>query len=277
MKLKRLIAIPLLFLGCAGIVHASGIHGEYNGDPIVGVLSGGKELKVQDVPAVIRDGRTLVPLYLLTQAGISVKWDPDKYNVELTIPDPAQDLSNKLKTLNAKAQEYGAGNIQLIYNEYGPYLQADLEQSNDSNKDNRGVLALSDFLTDSSYDVLVVHVILNDEVMKSVVVQRADALDYKNGKLEEYKFIQKWRVTYGKSNSNLSSPNKPQEPAPEPTVSSYPNSPVCRSIVAATQQRIEEAIENYNASGNQKKGIEEYLKTLEDNMNAALKEAHCSP
>lgn len=175
---------------------------------------------------------------------------PEQYNVELALPDPSQGISNHLKPLNEKAKEYDASNIQLIHNEYGSYLQADMKLSNDSNKDNDHILALSGFLKESSYEMLVVRVIHLDEIVKSVVIQRADALDYKNNKLEEYKFIQKWKVTPAINGSDLASPNKPQEPEPEPIVRSYPNNPVCMGIIAATQQQMEKAIESYNQSDN---------------------------
>ncbi|KRF19285.1 stalk domain-containing protein [Paenibacillus sp. Soil787] len=99
-----MIATVLLFLCFTGVVHGSSIHGEYSGNPIVNVLFGGKELHVEDVPATIRDGRTLVPLYLLKQTGASVTWDSEKYNVDLTFPNPIKDFASSIQSFNVKSK-----------------------------------------------------------------------------------------------------------------------------------------------------------------------------
>lgn len=285
MKVKQMIAIPLLLLGFAGIVQASSMNGDYNGDPIVRVLVGGNELKVEDAPAVIRDGRTMVPLYLLRQTGMSVKWDEEKYSVELTLPTPTPtptpDASTNLKTLNAKAKEYSARNIKLIHNEYGPYLQVDLEIIYDSTKDNDRIVALSSILTDPSVDVLVVNSTLNtgfynNKIVKMTVIQRADALAFQNKKLAEYEFIKKWKTSSVDDKTDMSSPpNLPQEPEPVLVLPNPYQDAICRNIIETHQRNITNATENYNRGNNGANGFEQYLKTLKEGMNTALKEANC--
>ncbi|PYI51513.1 stalk domain-containing protein [Paenibacillus flagellatus] len=273
MKIKYAAASVLLVLGCAGVVQASSLHGDFNGDPIVNVIAGGKKLLVEDVPAVIREGRTLVPLYLLKQAGVDVKWDADNYNVELTLPDPSQSFSGNLKKMNEQAKEHEAGNVRLTYNEYGPYLQVDLKKANDSNKDNDRILALSKFLIDSTAETLVIDIIHLDDVAGRVIVRKADALEFHNKKLEDYKFVSKWeRATVEKWKSGYV-PNKP--PEPETPQAQYPGM-ACREMIAAYDARVREAVANYNRNNpNNPQGLEQYIEDFKKGMNTVLKEANC--
>jgi len=52
------------------------------------VFSGGKELKPAGTPAIVHKGTTLVPIALLRQLGVDVKWDGEKQSVEVTMPEP---------------------------------------------------------------------------------------------------------------------------------------------------------------------------------------------
>jgi len=85
MKRKRLWMFLLLFVFNAGVVTAGSINGNYNGNPIVKLFAGDKELK-PDVPAQIMDGRTMVPLYVLEELGAKVSWDQKKYRVDVEMP-----------------------------------------------------------------------------------------------------------------------------------------------------------------------------------------------
>lgn len=82
MKRKITLAAASLLL-IAGTASASSLNGNYKGDPIVKVMNNGKALTVEDVPAVVHDHRTLVPLYMLKQMNMDVQWNQDNYTVEL--------------------------------------------------------------------------------------------------------------------------------------------------------------------------------------------------
>jgi len=85
MKRKLFLLSLLLFVFGAGVVTAGSINGNYNGNPIVRLFAGDKELK-PDVPAQIIDGRTMVPLYVLQDLGATVKWDAKNYRVDVEMP-----------------------------------------------------------------------------------------------------------------------------------------------------------------------------------------------
>lgn len=70
----------------AGIVSASSINGDYQGMPIVKILSDGKQLETDEVPAFIYEGHTVVPISTLRQLGASVTWDAYGYNVDVRLP-----------------------------------------------------------------------------------------------------------------------------------------------------------------------------------------------
>ncbi|CAN7458391.1 stalk domain-containing protein [Paenibacillus sp. LjRoot56] len=80
---KKVILIGTMIFLFTSVVSASSINGEFEGNPIVKVKQNGKELNVQDVPAVILNGRTMVPIYMLEQLGASVEWDSKSYSVDV--------------------------------------------------------------------------------------------------------------------------------------------------------------------------------------------------
>jgi hypothetical protein len=83
--MKKIFLTIAIFLIFSGIVSASSMNGNFNGDPIVKVKSYGTELTVTDVPAIVYKGRTMVPVYLLKQLGASVDWNGDTYTVDVKL------------------------------------------------------------------------------------------------------------------------------------------------------------------------------------------------
>jgi hypothetical protein len=83
---RRILAIILVSMVFMGVVSASSINGDYKGNPIVKVMSNGKQLESDEVPAMIYDGHTVVPISLLRQIGASVTWDAYGYSVDVTLP-----------------------------------------------------------------------------------------------------------------------------------------------------------------------------------------------
>ncbi|HZG76647.1 MAG TPA: stalk domain-containing protein [Paenibacillus sp.] len=87
-KITIVLAASMLF---AGVVGAAGLHGKFEGSPIVKVTSGGSELQVQDVPAINYKGRTMVPIYMLRDLGAEVKWDGATETVDVTLGAGGQE------------------------------------------------------------------------------------------------------------------------------------------------------------------------------------------
>ncbi|MEX1031172.1 MAG: stalk domain-containing protein [Paenibacillaceae bacterium] len=54
---------------------AATLWGTYKGNQIIRISVDGVPVKVSDAPAVLMDGRTMIPIYLLNEAGIKYSWD----------------------------------------------------------------------------------------------------------------------------------------------------------------------------------------------------------
>lgn len=97
--MKKLLLIVIMFVMFAGVITASSINGDYNGKPIVVLKSEGNELVVEDVPAMILDGRTMVPISMLRQIGLGVEWNAEEYSVDVTLPESPVQI-NQLTTIS---------------------------------------------------------------------------------------------------------------------------------------------------------------------------------
>lgn len=85
--MKKKITISLLsMMLITGTASASSVNGEYKGNPVVNVMGNKKKVAVEDVPAIIYEGRTMVPIYFLEQLGAGVGWDGNTYTVNVTMP-----------------------------------------------------------------------------------------------------------------------------------------------------------------------------------------------
>jgi hypothetical protein len=85
MKKRIFITVLTFILLVTGVVTASSINGEYKGNPIVKLKSNGQTLDT-DVPAILYDGRTMVPISALRQLGVKVNWDKKTHAVDVTLP-----------------------------------------------------------------------------------------------------------------------------------------------------------------------------------------------
>ncbi len=85
MKKKILITALMGSVLFGGIVGAAGssIWGTYKGNEIVRLTVDGVPVKVSDVPAINYEGRTMIPIYLLQQAGIEYEWDQKNKTVNV--------------------------------------------------------------------------------------------------------------------------------------------------------------------------------------------------
>lgn len=103
---KRILAITATLMLFAGVATASSINGDYKGNPIVKLKSNGMVIDTGDVPAMIYDGKTMVPIAALRNLGAGVSWDPNTYSVDVTIKHDNSSASSL-----AKAKYYSfAGN-----------------------------------------------------------------------------------------------------------------------------------------------------------------------
>jgi hypothetical protein len=150
--MKKWLIVTLLLLSTSSIVNASGIHGDFEGNPIVMLKSNGQDLKAEDVPAIIYKDRTLVPIYLLKQLGATVTWNAETYSAEIKLPiivnniDPKEkerlllietyqwlsDTDNAMWMFSVKLQQYANLNDP---NNYLTAIETDYQNLSNQNND----------------------------------------------------------------------------------------------------------------------------------------------
>jgi hypothetical protein len=139
--MRKTALTVLLFLLTFGVAGAASVNGDFEGNPIVKVKSGGRDLKVEDVPATIYKGRTVVPVYLLRQLGASVDWNADTYTVNITLPadtgakqaQPQPDAAQQERALLKNAYEWLQDTDSLMVQfvqELQQYAAMDMNEAN---------------------------------------------------------------------------------------------------------------------------------------------------
>lgn len=83
MKKKILFIAMCCLLLFSGVVSAASLWGTYKGNQIIRLTINGSQIKVSDVPAISFNGRTMIPIYLLNQAGINYTWDAKNQTVDI--------------------------------------------------------------------------------------------------------------------------------------------------------------------------------------------------
>lgn len=82
-KLFMLVIVGFLMMGT---VNAASMWGTYRGNDIIRLTVDGVPVRVTDVPAFNYDNRTMLPIYLLKQAGLSYTWDQKNKTVNIHKP-----------------------------------------------------------------------------------------------------------------------------------------------------------------------------------------------
>jgi hypothetical protein len=127
-KMKKIALVLAFFLLFSGVVTASSINGDYKGNSIVKVISGGKVLESDEVPGMIYDGHTLVPISMLRQIGASVTWNAETYSVNVEMPkDPLSfniaSISKEMKAYAVNSVSYNSdGTSNVITYNYGAII-----------------------------------------------------------------------------------------------------------------------------------------------------------
>lgn len=82
--MKRiLVSVLIAVLFMTVVVFASGLHGSFEGLPIVKVTIDGNELN-SDVPGVVLNGRTMLPVRAIAEEfGANIKWNSETQTVEI--------------------------------------------------------------------------------------------------------------------------------------------------------------------------------------------------
>lgn len=83
--------------------------GQYKGYDIIRITVDGKIVKPTDAPAIKFDGRTMVPVYMLQQAGVKYIWDDKNKTVAITKPAAPAAAFDPVKTMSEITSLGGSG------------------------------------------------------------------------------------------------------------------------------------------------------------------------
>lgn len=200
--MKKIAAVILCFILFATTVSAASVNGTYKGKPIVKVKSNGAELKSDSSPAVIMDGRTMIPISMLKQLGASVAWDAKTSTVDVSFPSNF-DYNN----VHALAKELKSDGISYVamtssgedFIEMAFYYDGTLDELNQNNK------LFDTLLTSSSMsDATWTRIIDISGAEFSVLTDYVR--DFKNGKITGEQLVERYHITQpGGSSSSGSS------------------------------------------------------------------------
>ncbi|WP_028563058.1 hypothetical protein [Paenibacillus pinihumi] len=186
--MKKKIAITLMASFCfAGVVHAAGLWGTYKGNDIIKLTVDGANVKVTDVPAVNLNGRTMIPIYLLNQAGVSYSYDAKKQTVDVKSKagSGSSQSGSSLKAMK-EINKLGGNGVSLFEQDGKSYAFTyveDEEKLTDAQLDKvfRQLLNYGTELLTISYDQYDEKE--DEDYAVDVSIPAKDYRDYVNGKL----------------------------------------------------------------------------------------------
>lgn len=209
-KKLMLLAAGLMLL--AGTASASGINGDYKGNPIVKVTSNGAALEVDEVPAQILDGHTMVPIAMLRQIGASVVWNANTYGVDVrlngakvqdapTVPTAANDVTTFIKGIHKEVKNSGitVRNIELGIDSAGTsslkfeYIPGGAQSPEQINQTVAALLGISGEIP-TEINEATVSIIVSSGVVGIITAKLKNCEDYKNKKLSLNDFMKKWSI-----------------------------------------------------------------------------------
>lgn len=283
-----------MFLLFAGVVSASSINGDYKGNPIVKITSNGKALELDEVPPMIYDGHTVVPISLLRQLGASVTWDPTTYGVDVKLPSqsPVQDLTGDIKKINEAIKTLNGTSAQLIYDAIGPYLKIYIESTDVVSNDLANMTVASGYAAFLPVDEIIVFYMNKGTTIGSYKIQKKDAVNYANNAISvsDYQKTFVWNA----ANNNVPitpitpvTPTAPiqnqqsQQPAaasnesPKPADNSQTIA-VCNSISNQYESKRRTTREELANQGLSSSGdYDSAMKQIDDDEKSALSSAGC--
>lgn len=206
---KKIILLAAALMMFMGVVSASSINGDYKGNPIVKVMSNGKQLQSDEVPAMIYDGHTVVPISLLRQIGASVEWNADTYSVNVSLPTQAISTKNTDKTRETfdsilpTVKTLGGKELKIIYDEYGSYASVRFDGSNNTQVDYDSIAKLSTIAAAFNFQETRVIYYINNVYMNEFVANKDDAQLWLDKKITDTEFTNRIKII-NVSNTNSS-------------------------------------------------------------------------
>ncbi|MFD2330045.1 hypothetical protein ACFSR7_12405 [Cohnella sp. GCM10020058] len=100
---KKILLLLVLSMIFAGVVSAASLWGSYKGNPIIKLQINGFDAQISDVPVISYNDRTMIPIYLLKQAGVEFTYDANKKTINILKP---LDIDTIVSVFGSKGLNY---------------------------------------------------------------------------------------------------------------------------------------------------------------------------
>jgi hypothetical protein len=178
--MKRIFILTAIIMCIFGsVAYAASMHGEFNGNPVVKVISENTELRVNGTPAMMYNNNVLIPINMLRQFGATVDWNSTTYSVDVALQDAGLEAFkfSKLK---------GGSIVTYSYYDQHYYVSTDYYYKKGPEKDWPEMLEILKKLSSSKADYLQVDYYDEDHYyLDSISIDRISILDLIAGKKTE--------------------------------------------------------------------------------------------
>lgn len=201
MKKKVLSLAIILSVLFVGSVSAASLWGTYKGKQIIRLTVDGVPVKVSDAPAVSMDDRTMIPIYLLQQAGINYTWDQKNQTVDVkknntnTTSNIIVISKSKYKEIQDKVIKYGGTNYQYSYAGEKPFVEVYYHAGSDANVDIDNMAKISTVFLDLDIGVAEFIYYVDNKPSEMVYILRNFIEDYASGKIDRDEYLRNWTIT----------------------------------------------------------------------------------
>lgn len=121
MKKKVIILSLALMMIAVGVVSAAAKWGTFEGYNIVKLVIDGEEVVPKDTPPVILEGRTMVPIAMLEQAGVKATWNSKNYTVNVTTNSTEHYKNDALSIQKYAILSDAYTQLKEFYHSLSPY------------------------------------------------------------------------------------------------------------------------------------------------------------
>ena len=195
MKRKVLLLAIALMLVATGVVSAAANWGKFEGYNIVKLVINGKEVVPKDTPPVILKGRTMVPLSMLEQAGLSAKWDSDTYTVNVASSQSTKSETVDSISITKEIISYGGTGLTLMNMQNDMTGLVYFEKQIDYDTDWSKIWNVFNVLAKVNPTFSRVEYGVNGIVQGVVEIRTKNFIDYTNGVISDTELQQLWLVS----------------------------------------------------------------------------------
>ncbi|MEW9674051.1 copper amine oxidase N-terminal domain-containing protein [Ammoniphilus sp. 3BR4] len=197
MKKKLFIGVALALSLIGGSVYAA-TGNLFKGFPIVNVHLDGEAVH-GDVPAISLDGRTLVPVRLISEAlGADVSWDQSTSTVNITQNNTVAYFQAYAKVITDELDNYGIelSSFNVNVDAEGPYLSATYHITNsaDLKKDLAMIAGVSSAMENPETDEFYIWLESDTESMGHVIISLDVTRQFIGNEQDLEDFVKTWNI-----------------------------------------------------------------------------------